>query len=234
MIRKEFNVLTYITIGLIIIISIFKFQYSLITGPFLGGLLFFLVLILGFIFSIVFIFVNRRSGVRTILPLAGLIFSFLISLGGLDLGISYKLHYWLNKSEFQKLEAQIERNPNLIEMTDMLRYSKRINSKHHNNHKNYRTKKYIKSVFGTYLITMGINVDLIFDIRKRMEHLKIISFIRTESSLCLTVDGMIDNEYGFIKFYGKVPEVGEGADPYGFTLISLIHVGDDWYYFATS
>ena len=215
-------------------ISIFKFQYQLATGPFMGGFFYFLMLLFGLIFSIIFIFINRKTGVRTVLPVAGLILSLFISFGGLNLGISYKLHYWLNKSDFQKLESQIEKHPQLNEMTDMLRYSKRINSKYISNHDDYRTKQELESAFGDYLNTSGINVNLVYDIRKRMEYLNVISFTKSKISLCLTVDGMIDNEYGFIKFYRKVPELGEGIEPFGFTLINLIHVGDNWYFFATT
>ncbi|UII22504.1 hypothetical protein [Fulvivirga ligni] len=232
--RKGFNILTYVIIGFLILISIFNFQYQLATGPFMGGIFYFLILLCGLIFSIIFIFVNRKTGMRTMLPVAGLILSLFISFGGLNLGISYKLFYLLNKSDFQKLESQLKKHPNLKEMTDMLRYSKRINSKYLGNYEDYRTKQELESAFGDYLNSSGIDVNLVYDIRKRMEYLNVISLTNSEQSLCLTVDGMIDNEYGFIKFYGKVPELGEGIEPFGFTLINLIHVGDNWYFFATT
>ena len=81
----------------------------------------------------------------------------LITFGGLDIGISYKLHYWLNKSEFQKLESQIDNHPELNEMTDMLRDSKYINSKYISNQKEYRTQQQIESSFGDYLTEANID-----------------------------------------------------------------------------
>jgi len=49
-----------------------------------------------------------------------------------------------------------------------------------------------------------------------------------------TIDGFVDNEYGFIKFRAKRLEEGNSIKPHGFTLVWLEEIMDDWFYWASS
>jgi len=66
------------------------------------------------------------------------------------------------------------------------------------------------------------------------EDSNIISLLKTDDYLVLTVDGFVDNEYGYVKTSKKELKVGDTLPPYGFIIVRLIKYKNGWYFFYTS
>ena len=62
----------------------------------------------------------------------------------------------------------------------------------------------------------------------------IIKAYNSEDALILTIDGFIDNEWGFVKFKGNTKGIGTTLPPYGFCITRLDEIADGWHYFFST
>ncbi|GAB2627438.1 hypothetical protein [Belliella aquatica] len=119
-------------------------------------------------------------------------------------------------------------------MSDFLRYSKRIDESYIGDSKKLSTKTQIKAAFGDYMEENNISIDDILKIQQNMIKADIISLHRDEEFLVLTIDGFIDNEYGYIKSYKGDIKLGDGIPPFGFIVVRIIELKNGWYFYYST
>ena len=213
--------------------GLFEFQFSLFFGPMFDVLAYLALMGLGFVFSILFLVTNGFSKTITFIPILIWVLGIALSFMGLVGDLSHRLHYWNNKSNLEAID-RLSQEAGIQEMSDFLRYSKRLNEAYVGNGENYRTKKDVEKAFGDYIREQDLDLTQVVELRNRMEKSNIISLDREEGLLILTVDGFVDNEYGYVKTFGKKLNVGEPIPPYGFGIVRLIPLDNGWYfYFST-
>ena len=213
--------------------GLFEFQFSLFFGPMIDVLVFLALMGLGFVFSIVFLVTNGFSKTITYIPILIWVSGIALSFTGLVGDLSHRFHYWNNKSNLEAIDL-LSQEAGIHEMSDFLRYSKRLNEAYIGNGEDYRNNVEIEKAFGDYIREQKLDLTQVVELRKRMEKSNIISLVREEGLLILTVDGFVDNEYGYLKTFGKKLNVGESIPPYGFGIVRLISLGDDWYFFYST
>ena len=212
---------------------IFDLQYSLLIGPFLDALLLFGLTIIGLIFSFVTIPLNGFKKLFSYLPLIIIISAFVITISLPQLRIGNYIHYYSNKNNLDFIDKECS-NAGVYDFTDMLRYQKRLNKKYISNDAKYKTTKQIENAFGDYIREENLDLNKIVEIQQRMINSNIISLNKTDGCLILTIDGFVDNEYGYVKSYNKDLKVGDTLPPFGFTIVRLIKFKNGWYFFYTT
>lgn len=222
-----------IVCSMILLASIFDLQYSLLVGPFLDVLILMGLTILALIFSLILIPLNGSGKLTSYLPLGLLVAAFFMTFLTSKLNIGHSLHYHTNKENLEILD-HLSHDTGIFKMTDMLRYQKRINDKGISNNFDYTTEEEIVNAFGDYLNEQNLAIKKVSELRSRLEKSNIISLLRTDDYLILTVDGFVDNEYGYVKVSSKKLAEGETLPPFGFVIVRLIDFGDGWYFFYTT
>lgn len=230
---KSVNVIAFIISSMIFLACLFDFQYSLLTGPFIDMLLLMGLTILGLLFSLVLIPLNGVKKLASYVPFAFIIAAFCLSFLVPQLKFGHYLHYYTNKENLERLN-ELSQVAEVYEMTDMLRYQKRLNDKAISNQKSYTNKVDIEKAFGGYITEHNLKLEHISELRDRLEDSNVISLQRTDDYFILTVDGFVDNEYGYIKTLSKKLKEGKTLPPYGFVIVRLIEFGDGWYFFYTT
>ena len=230
---KGVKIIAYIFSSMIFLACIFDFQYSLLTGPFIDMLLLMGLIILGLFFSLVLIPLNGLEKLASYFPFALIIAAFCLSFLVPRLNFGHNLHYYTNKENLERL-YELSKETEVYEMTDMLRYQKRLNDKAISNQRSYTNKLDIEKAFGGYIAENNLKLEQISELRDRLEDSDVISLQRTDDYFILTVDGFVDNEYGYIKTLSKELKEGETLPPYGFVIVRLIKFGDGWYFFYTT
>ncbi|WP_146141970.1 hypothetical protein [Prolixibacter denitrificans] len=221
-------------VSLVILLAcVFDLQYSILIGPFLDVLLLMGLTVIGMILSIVTIPLNGSKKLYSYLPLSLIIVAFSFTAAFPKLSLGHHIHYLMNKGNLEVIEKESTK-ANVYDLTDMLRYQKSLNDESLSNDLKYITKKEIENAFGGYIKKQNLNIDEIVDIQRRMIDSDIISLNRTDDYLILTVDGFVDNEYGYVKSFKKKLKVGDELPPYGFVIVRLIKFKDGWYFFYTT
>lgn len=215
--------------SLILLASFFKFQYSILVGPFLDVLLLMGLTIIGLIFSIVTIPLNGFKRFYSYLPLILIIVAFGITFFSPISNLGNYLHFYTNKSNLEFIDKESSK-ANIYYLTDMLRYQKSLNDTSISNNLKYKTTSEIKKAFGAYIKEKNLNLNEIVGIQRRMIKSDIISLNRTQDYLILTVDGFVDNEYGYVKSFNKELKTGDTFPPYGFIIVRLIKFNNGWYF----
>jgi len=233
--RIRFFIVTsaYLLSLTVLLSSIFELQYSIIIGPFLDLLFLSGLIFLCLIFSIICVFINGFKKLKSYIPGLTLIFSILCSIYLPVTDLSHRLHYTLNRKNLESINT-ISQLSKINEMTDLLRYHKSINEQQISNEEKYKTKVEIETVFGDYLFQNDINIDKVVDLRKRLVRSDIVSLSRSEDYLVLTIDGFVDNEYGYVKSFGKELKIGDYIPPYGFCIVRLYEFRNGWYFYYST
>lgn len=216
-----------------LIIFIFQLQYSILTGPLFDALLLVLIILLELIFSIILIPLNGFKKFVSYVPFTIICLTLFCFLLPVKNNISHKLHFALHKSNLNNIDL-LSQQTNIYDLNDMLRYHKRINEKGVSNEINLTTKEEIKEAFGEYINSENLDIESIWLLRNKLEKSNIISLHRSGNYLILTIDGIIDNEYGYVKNLKDNIEVGMNIPPYEFTLVRLIKLQNGWYFFYTT
>jgi len=219
--------------GAVFLACVLDLQFSLLFGPMIDVLVLLGLMGLGFVFSIVFIFLNGFKKISTYIPFLLLSLGILLAITGLFGDLSHRFHYLTNKDNLEAID-QLSKQANIQNMTDMLRYSKRLNESYIGNGEDYSTANDIGYVFGEYIREQKLDLSQVVELRNRLEKSNIISLQREEDLLVLTVDGFVDNEYGYVRSTGKKLKIGESIPPYGFRIVRLIPMGDGWYFFYST
>lgn len=221
-----------IVCALVLLACVFDFQYSILIGPFLDFLLLFGLIVLGLILSLIFIATNGIRKRASYVPFSLLIMAFCFYLLP-NFNLGHQVHFLLNKGNLESINSLSQRG-HVYEMTDMLRYQKRLNKASLSNEQKYTTQKQIVEAFGDYIRKENLDSQKISEIRSRLEKSDIISILRTEDYLILTVDGFVDNEYGYLKTNKKGLKVEDTLPPFGFRIVRLIEFDNGWYFFYTT
>lgn len=226
------KILAFVFSILIFLATVFELQYSLILGPIFDVLALLVIFFLGLIFSIAFIFFYGVKKLVSYAPIIIILISFTFFLFPKN-SLSHQLHYNLNKSSLEKIE-NLSLKSGIHEMSDFLRYSKRIDESYIGDSKKLSTKTQIKAAFGDYMEENNISIDDVFNIQQNMIKANIISLHRDEEFLVLAIDGFIDNEYGYIKSYKGDIKLGDGIPPFGFTVVRIIELKNGWYFYYST
>ncbi|WP_439490742.1 hypothetical protein [Algoriphagus sp.] len=125
-------------------------QFSLLFGPMIDVLVLLGLMGLGFVFSIVFIVLNRFKKIFAYIPLLLWGLGILLTITGLFGDMSHRFHYLTNKDNLEAID-QLSKQANIQNMTDMLRYSKRLNESYIGNGEDYSTANDIGNAFGEYI-----------------------------------------------------------------------------------
>ena len=219
--------------SIILLACLFDLQYSILIGPFLDVLLLIGLTIIGLIFSLTTIPLNGFNKFHSYLPLALIIVALAITFALPQLSLGHYIHFCTNKSNLEFIDKESS-NAGIFDFTDMLRYHKRLNKKYISNNAMYKTPKNIKNAFGDYIKEQNLDLSEIINIQQKMIESNIISLNRIDDYLILTIDGFVDNEYGYVKSYNKELKEGDTLPPYGFVIVRLIKFKDGWYFFYTT
>ena len=221
-------------IGLVILFAcLFDLQYSILIGPFLDVLLLMGLTVIGLIFSIATIPLNGFKRIISYIPLILIILAFGITFALPRVSLGHYVHYSLNKKNLEFIDTESKKE-NIYEMTDMLRHHKRLNEKAISNDLDYKEKDEIEKAFGEYINEQDLDINKIVEIQEKLIDSKIISIHRTDDYLILTIDGFVDNEYGYVKSFSKELKEGETLPPFGFRIVRLIEFKNGWYFFYTT
>jgi hypothetical protein len=232
-INKVIRIIAIAVSLMVLFACVFDLQYSLLIGPFLDVLLLMGLTLIGLIFSIITIPLNGLKKILSYLPLILIIAAFGISFALPRLSLGHYIHYSLNKKNLEFIDTECKK-ANIYEMTDMLRHHKRLNEKSISNDLNYTKKEEIENAFGEYINEQGLDIHKIAEIQEKLIDSKIISIHRTDDFLILTIDGFVDNEYGYVKSFSKEIKEGETLPPFGFGIVRLIEFKNGWYFFYTT
>ncbi|MEJ8802163.1 hypothetical protein [Pontibacter sp. H249] len=230
---KGVKIIAFIFSCMLLLACVFDLQYSLLTGPFIDVLLLMGITLLGLLFSLVLIPLNGVEKLASYVPFAMIIAAFCLSFLVPRLNIGHTLHYYTNRADLNRLD-ELSKEAEVYEMTDMLRYQKRLNDKAISNGRSYTNKADIEKAFGSYITEHNLKLEQVSELRDRLENSNTISLQRTDDYLILTVDGFVDNEYGYVKSFAKELKEGETLPPFGFVIVRLIEFGDGWYFFYTT
>ncbi len=232
-ITKSVKLIAVIASTLTLLVCVFDFQYSLLTGPFIDVLLLSALTLIGLVFSLALIPLNGFGKLTSYLPLSLIIVAFSLTFLISSFNVGHELHYLMNKKNLESID-ELSQKAGIFEITDMLRYQKRLNDDAISNNLKYTNREKIENAFGNYIREQHLNLDQINELRDRLEDSNLISLNRTDNYLILTVDGFVDNEYGYVKTSNKELKVGETLPPFGFIIVRLIEFGDGWYFFYTT
>ncbi len=232
-VKKVINAISILISLIILFACIFDLQYSILIGPFLDSLLLSALTIIGLIFAIATIPVNGFKKNLSYIPLILLFMAFMITFFLPRMNFDYYIHYSLNKENLEFINRETKKE-NIYEMTDMLRYHKRLNEAYLANDFSYKGKNDIEKAFGEYININNLDIDKIVEIQNKLISSNIMSIYRDDDYLILTIDGFIDNEYGYIKPFSKGIQIGECIPPYGLKILKLIKLKNGWYFFYTT
>ena len=213
--------------------TVFQFQLQLVAGPFLDVLLVLGVFLTAFTLSVIYLIRYRKRHRFFYFPLALLLVPFILSVALPDLNFSIRLHFMMNKGRLENIDRLSKENK-VYEMTDMLRYSKTLNDQYLSNDAKYTNETDLKKAFGSYIKKGNLSPAKLEEMRKALQDSDCISFQQTEGLLIITIDGFLDNEYGYVKLNNKKIAMGDKLPPHFFTVVQLIDLGNGWYYFATT
>lgn len=217
----------------ILLACIFDFQYSLLIGPFIDALLLIVLTIIGLLFSLTLIPLNGFGKLTSYMPLTFIIVALSLRFVIPNINVGNELHYLMNKKNLESIN-EISSKAGIYDITDMLRFHKSLNDTVISGDLKYTSKEKIEKAFGNYIINRNLNLEAVCEIRKRLEDSNIISLLRTGDYLILTVDGFVDNEYGYVKTSTTKLKVGDMLPPYGFKIVRLIEFENGWYFFYTT
>lgn len=213
----------------ILFLEVFSIEYTKWAGPFIDFLLFIPIFLLCFIFSLASIGVNDIKKLRTYIPFTLFILSFFVS----HFGISEQIHFLSVKYKLYEIE-NIANNSGIYKMTDFLRYSKRLNEGYVSGDFEIKTEKELLFHFKNIITEDSLDTNSILKLRGILEKSDIINLNKDDDFLVLTIDGFIDNEFGYVKTKSKNFKVGSSIPPYGFTVSRLIDLGEGWYFFYST
>lgn len=221
---KILKTTTYFFIILFLLSNILTFQITLIFGLFLDVFYFLLIGAIALGLSILFFIKRLEKNLQALLPFIILFFGYILTLFLNDYNVSFKLHYYLNKNSFENAE-RIIKNKNLKTLNDI---------------ENYINYSKIKSnIITQYQTKFSDNTNIISKkdlhlLNQSLNEINAINFISSKNYMMFTVNGFLDNESGYIKFYGNVPKLGKYLENTGLKIISLKHISDKWYYYVTT
>lgn len=216
-----------------VLITLFEFQLQLFAGPFFDALIALGTFFTALILSVTYLILYRKRHRFFYIPLVLLLMPIIWSAALPNLNLSKRLHFMMNKAKLEKID-RISKEISVYEMTDMLRYSKTLNDQYLANHAKYTNEAELDRAFGTYMKKKNLSSAKLEELRKALQNSDCISFQRTEGLLIITIDGFLDNEYGYVKLNDKKIAMGDKLPPHFFTLVQLIDLGDGWFYFATT
>lgn len=213
----------------IFFLEVFSIEFTIWAGPFIDFLIFIPIFLLSFIFSLVSIGMNDIKKLRTYIPFTLFILSFFVSY----FGISEQIHFLSVKNKLYEIE-NIANNSGIYKMTDFLRYSKSLNEGYVSGDFEIRTEKELLFNFQNIIKEDSLDTNTILKLRGILEKSDIINLNKDDDFLVLTIDGFIDNEFGYVKTDSKNFKVGSSIPPYGFTVTKLIDLGKGWFFFYSS
>lgn len=226
-------VIAIISSSAVLLATIFDLQYSILIGPFLDFLLLGAITIFSLILAIIAIPTYGVKRILSYLPLVIIILSFLLTFVLRNFNLGHSLHYKSNKRNLEIIE-EVSSSANIYELSDMLRHSKSLNEAFVANDEKYRSAEEVSSAFGDYIKNHNLDLNKILEIQKMMIRSNIISLNRTDEYLVLTIDGFVDNEYGYVKSYKKDLKERDSIPPYGFIIVRLIELDNGWYFFYST
>jgi hypothetical protein len=205
-----------------------------LVGPFLDILLLMGLIAIGLIFTFVTIPLNGFKNIISYIPLILFILTLGIPLAFPRLSsLGHYVHYSQNKNNLEFIDSVCKKE-NIYEMTDMLRYHKVLNKKAVSDDIKYIGKDKIEQAFGEYINEKDLDIDKIVEIQEKLINSNIYSILRTDDYLILTIDGFVDNEYGYVKSVSKELKEGETLPPYGFRIVRLIEFKNGWHFFYST
>ena len=216
-----------------LLITLFEFQFQLIAGgPFITGLFLLSIFGVAFLLSLIYLVAYRNSHKYFYLPFLALLVTILAPLVSPELNLDLRLHFLMNKNRFEAID-RLSKESKIYTMTDMLRYSKNLNDQHIGNELTYSSKNDLIRAFGPYIKQHNLDPEKLEKIRYNLQRSSCISFLNTDGVLIFKIDGMLDNEYGYVKSPRKI-KLGDTIPPNQFVVVQLIDLGDGWYYFFTT
>lgn len=202
-------------------------------GSFFDVVIFFALILLGLILSLIFPLLNGIRKLSSYVPISILISELVFIQMAPNPDLGHHLHFLLNKRNLDSI-YNLSKKSHVYQITDMLRYHKNLNKASLSDNNQYTTEEQIKEAFGQYLTRERLNIKQVSEIRQRLHRSDVISMTRTENFFVLTMDGMIDNEYGYVKTEGIKLKIGDTLPPYDFQVIRVIDLGNGWYFFYST
>lgn len=216
-----------------VLAMLFKFQYNLLTGPFINALIMGILVMIGGFFLLVNIPLQGFKRLISYLPWLLFLFGFLVLIFLPNLGLGTRLHFATNKENLEMV-SQISRQANVFAISDMNSHHKSLNNTTLSNNYKYNTKRDIQRAFAEQIKKDSLDIDKVVKLRAGLESSSINSLYRTDTLLVLTADGFIDNEYGYIRAYSGKVELGQTVPPFYFRIVRLLDLGDGWYYYMST
>lgn len=225
-----------VAIGISVLILsavLLELQYSLVFGPFFGTVMQIAVLFIGLIIALLLPFIMGRKHYYSYLPIGALLLNIAVLVIAPEVELGHRLHYWTNKNNLNAIHT-LSHEAKVYEIDNMRRYHKLLNDKLISNEDKYLNKAALQRAFGDVIKEDDLDIEKIAELRDRLDRSSLISMGRDQGDFVLTVDGFLDNEYGYAYSKEHAIEVGDYLMPKGLPIIRLINLGDGWYFYYTT
>jgi energy-coupling factor transporter transmembrane protein EcfT len=215
------------------VVGLGNFFWTLWLGPFIDTIFYFALILFGLTGLVVFIIAIPTKWYIKLIPIPAYI---ILLAGSFSLGqFGSNLFFLLNKHTLETFINTIHNNPSIPTMSNLDRYSKKIGECYVASDSPIKTKEQLRSYFLNCIKLNHIDIDTAFAIKEKLDKLHFVSFYSTSSYILFTIDGMLDNEYGFLYLKdGLVPNVGENIAPHNFKVIQMNQITKHWYYWAST
>ena len=213
--------------------SVLELQYLLVFGPFFGNILRLIVLVLGIPAVLITPFLMSYKSPYAYLPLGTLMLSGALMFLAPNNGIGHRLHYWTNKSNLNTIYT-LSHEAKIHQMGNMRRHHKILNDEIVSNDEHYLTKAALQKAYANTIQSEGLDIEKVVELRDRLDRSSLISLGRDQGDFVLTIDGFLDNEYGYAYSPNNTLKVGDFLMPSGLPIIASIDLGDGWYFYYTT
>jgi|26BtaG_2_1085354.scaffolds.fasta_scaffold29257_1 hypothetical protein len=210
-----------------------ELQYALVLGPFFGPVMQIAVLFIGLILALLLPFIMGRKHYHAYLPIGAFIINIVVLALAPNSEVGHRLHYWINKNNLNAIYV-LSHEAKVYEISDMRRYHKLLNDKLISNDDKYLDKAALERAFGYVIQKDGLDSEQVAELRDRLDRSSLISMGREQGDFVLTIDGFLDNEYGYAYSKNRTIEVGDYLMPKGLPIIRLINLEDGWYFYYTT
>lgn len=185
-----------------------------------------IILLIDFIYLLIRWFRSKRMNIVFIIGVVIIIGFGFIRQAGMD------FYFLTHQNKWNQFAEEIIEDQSIYDMSDCLRYSKRVNRYYHNADMEVEDGDYY-SYFVDSLEQDGISEELFKKRLKSLRDLRFIGYKIEKNYIIFSYDGMVFEEFGFLYLMeGKPPVEGDNLD-WG-QLIHLVKLNDNWYYYYIS
>ena len=145
------------------------------------------------------------------------------------------LYYTYHHNTLNEFVTDILSDRKIWHMSDCQRYSKRVNDYYINNDMEKEYGGYY-DFFVDSLKKDNISSERFDRYVETLSDVNLISFEIQNNYIAFTYDGFLDNEIGFLYIIDGAPPVlgTDGILGWGGLLVNLVHIRDNWYFFAVT